>query len=843
MSEPDYYALIGVDRNATLHEIRSKFRAKVLNEHPDKGGDAKKFQQLNKAYNILTDQEKRKRYDSTGRAEKSAEEEFVEGFGGGRLHFEPRAKDADERAVVSLQDRIVPTAQTHQEGFEAWLRQRDQTSMVLTDSHFMKTHLFNAAELATKISHPGPVQHVLGSPKTDAYGQPLGGAVAVQTKPRPLKKVIDHDEVLVRMLAVPVDDSMVYASLKKSGVCLGTVGVGRIEQAGSRIDSLNPEDAVIVLPKPTKFSSDKPIGTARTLVVCAEEDVIKVPTEILEELTPEQISLTPTIVCAYTVLEMYGSKLKPGDSVLMNAAHLSASGSALLQLCKLLKLKPLCLLPLPGAPKNAIKGEWNTKAAWADADSRQSSPPTVRAQYERISEWLVTMGAEEVFPDAVAMLRWRDRNQRMLPKLALDGVATRDSCEQLIHCIQGGDKDGQVVVYGHGAAQPLDISPPLLAAWGGKINGFNIARWVHSSSANTRKMMAVMENVTKLVRSNKFVLETILYKVGEDAISDAFARAGDASDSPQVVLIFPTLQEELLTSTEEQKKEKQRQALQREQEEQLKREQEERDKLKEEWLGLLFTPQSVAAMSPEGPLNISSESGELKSPTSLLVWVGDNPKPEAAVLKELNLGQALSDSAAMINVAWTTHPAAEGYADFNVKAPEVTDGTWYQRDRAVFENQDLDMLHDIEMLGRALGEALQSRIDEYGLSWSNVHIAGFGKAAGIALWAVLLKVIPKPVASMTLFNPIVLFPQYLAERVQTIGLSGPPAGGKPIKMFTVYGMRNRSTPSTYRQLLAQTLRKIPAVSCTSDTMPEGDHSLDSKSVVILQQMLSIAKKS
>ena len=59
----------------------------------------------------------------------------------------------------------------------------------------MKTHLFNASELATKISHPGPVQHVLGSPKTDAYGQALGGAVQVQVKPRPLKKTIDHDEV------------------------------------------------------------------------------------------------------------------------------------------------------------------------------------------------------------------------------------------------------------------------------------------------------------------------------------------------------------------------------------------------------------------------------------------------------------------------------------------------------------------------------------------------------------------------------------------------------------------------------------------------------------------------
>merc|ERR1719162_2234450 len=353
---------------------------------------------------------------------------------------------------------------------------------------------------------------------------------------------------------------MVYADLQKSGVCIGMTGVGRLEQVGTRVDNLKAEDAVLVLPKPTKFSAERPIGTARTLLICNEEDVIKIPNEILEELTPEQICLTPIIVSTYMLLELFGARLKPGDSVLLNAAHMSASGSSLLQLCKLLKLKPLCLLSLPGAPKNLAKGEYGSKSAWQDVDTRAVAPPTVRAQYERISEWLITMGAEEVFPDTVALLRWRDRNQRMLPKLALDGVATRDSAEQLIHCLAGGDKDAQLVVYGYGSAQPIEIPPPLLAAWGGSVVGFNIARWVHALSSHAKKMMAVMENVTKLVRANKFVLDTVLYKVGEDAISDAFSRAADASDSAQVVLLFPTLQEELSAATQDQRQEKQKTA-------------------------------------------------------------------------------------------------------------------------------------------------------------------------------------------------------------------------------------------------------------------------------------------
>merc|ERR1711881_421403 len=92
--------------------------------------------------------------------------------------------------------------------------------------------------------------------------------------------------------------------------------------------------------------------------------------------------------------------------------------------------------------------------------------------------------------------------------------------------------------------------------------------------------MAMMDNITKLVRANKFALDTVLYKVGEDAISDAFSRAADASDSMQVVLIFPTLQEELQNSTEEQRQEKQKLALQQEQDAQKRKEEEERDKLK-----------------------------------------------------------------------------------------------------------------------------------------------------------------------------------------------------------------------------------------------------------------------
>lgn len=837
MAEADYYALLGVERSASLHEIRAKFRQKVLAEHPDKGGDPKAFQMLNKAYNILTDSSKRELYDATGRTERSAEEEFAMGFGGGRMHGQQRPKEADAEAVVNMQDRMRSGQAEHEDGFAEWMRQRDQAEMVMTDKDFMKTALFNAAEMSTRVNHPGPVQHVLGSPKTDAYGQQMAGPVQVQAKPRPIKKAIDHDEILVRMLAVPLDDAMIYAELAKGGVCLGQTGVGRIEQVGNHVQEFKQEDCVLVLPKPSKFSSQRPIGTARTLLVCHEDDVLRVSPTILEELTPEQICLAPTIVCAYILLENYGAKLKPGDSILLNAAHMSAAGSALLQLCKLLKLKPLCILDLPGAPKNRVKGEYGSKMAWQEADSRAVAPPTVRQHYERISEWLVTMGAEEVFPDAVAMLKWRDRNQRMLPKLALDGISTKESAEQLIHCLQPGDKDSQCVVYGYGAMQPIEINPPLLSAWGGTLLGFSLNRWVHSLSANSKKFMSVTENITKLIRANKFSLDTVLYKVGEDAITDAFSRAADASDSSQVVLIFPTLEEELRSSgggdgwdgkpaaaAAPRSRSPQPAPAARTPDE------EERERLKTDWLNLLFTDGSVAAMSPEGPLPTTMEVGNTASPRSLIVWLGDEPAAESRYLKGLT---AALSSSVLLCLSWDQHPAGEGLLDFSVATPEVVDGSWYMRDRSTFENEDLDHLHDVELLSRCMIESVQASLDKYGLTWRNVVFSGFGKGAGLLFYASVLRLLPQQVAGGVFFNAMVPFPGFLAEK------AAKRADRTPVKMFMIWGSRDTSTPSNYRQALQQALRKYPEVQCTPDTLPDSDHVFDERSVGVLNSVLPL----
>ena len=54
-----YYELLGVDKKASYDEIRKAFRKLALKNHPDRGGDKEKFQELNAAYEVLSDKEKR----------------------------------------------------------------------------------------------------------------------------------------------------------------------------------------------------------------------------------------------------------------------------------------------------------------------------------------------------------------------------------------------------------------------------------------------------------------------------------------------------------------------------------------------------------------------------------------------------------------------------------------------------------------------------------------------------------------------------------------------------------------------------------------------------------------
>jgi DnaJ-class molecular chaperone len=58
-----HYATLGVDENATQDEIKKAYRKLASQHHPDKGGDTKKFQDIQSAYDAISDESKRQQYD------------------------------------------------------------------------------------------------------------------------------------------------------------------------------------------------------------------------------------------------------------------------------------------------------------------------------------------------------------------------------------------------------------------------------------------------------------------------------------------------------------------------------------------------------------------------------------------------------------------------------------------------------------------------------------------------------------------------------------------------------------------------------------------------------------
>ena len=108
---PDYYKILGVSRTADAEEIKKAYRKLARTHHPDAGGDEAKFKEINEAYEVLSDDKKRKMYDQFGTANANQVP-----FGGGGFAGNPFAGAGAGAGFASINWQDILESMRHGEG-------------------------------------------------------------------------------------------------------------------------------------------------------------------------------------------------------------------------------------------------------------------------------------------------------------------------------------------------------------------------------------------------------------------------------------------------------------------------------------------------------------------------------------------------------------------------------------------------------------------------------------------------------------------------------------------------------------------------------------------------------
>lgn len=77
----DLYETLGIHKGATKSQIKAAWRKLAKSHHPDKGGDPETFKQVKEAYEVLSDDDRRKLYDETGSIHSAVNNKEAEMYG------------------------------------------------------------------------------------------------------------------------------------------------------------------------------------------------------------------------------------------------------------------------------------------------------------------------------------------------------------------------------------------------------------------------------------------------------------------------------------------------------------------------------------------------------------------------------------------------------------------------------------------------------------------------------------------------------------------------------------------------------------------------------------------
>lgn len=111
------YEILGVDKNATLQDMKKAYRDKAKKAHSDKGGNDTDMAEINKAYSILRIPSKREFYDRTGETEDTPFDKKFQAFINEVFvgHILKRAADVEHEDLIKLFRTYIDNFIIHQE--------------------------------------------------------------------------------------------------------------------------------------------------------------------------------------------------------------------------------------------------------------------------------------------------------------------------------------------------------------------------------------------------------------------------------------------------------------------------------------------------------------------------------------------------------------------------------------------------------------------------------------------------------------------------------------------------------------------------------------------------------
>ena len=270
---------------------------------------------------------------------------------------------------------------------------------------------------------------------------------------------LKHDEVLVRMLAAPVnpaDINMiqgVYPIKPPMPAIGGNEGLAEVLEVGS--DVLNLEAGDWVIPAVAGW------GTWRTHAVCTPYDLMKIPRDI-SPIAAATMAVNPCT--AYRMLHDF-VQLKEGDVLIQNGAN-SGCGQAIIQIANQMNIQTI----------NIIRD---------------------RPKLDELVDTLKNLGATHVFTDdalrkteVIELFRSMEK-----PKLALNCVGGRSAAELLKFV----EPKGTMVTYGGMSKQPLMVPAGPLIFHDVRLKGFWMTRWNtdHRNSPQRQHMFKYLCSMIK----------------------------------------------------------------------------------------------------------------------------------------------------------------------------------------------------------------------------------------------------------------------------------------------------------------------------------------------------------